>query len=148
MAKYWKVLLALDFGTDNDPIIEKAKQIVEDDGAELFLIHVHEPVMTAYQAGNPAAPSTQVVSLDEELRKTEETRMKEVGDALGVAAGNRFVPFGRPSIEIKRIAEEQGIDLILIGTHGRSGIGLLLGSTANGVLHGCTCDVLAVRTKD
>ncbi len=36
-------------------------------------------------------------------------------------------------------------DLIVLGTHGRHGLGLILGSTANGVLHGASCDVLAVR---
>ena len=38
-------------------------------------------------------------------------------------------------------------DLIVLGTHGRHGLGLLLGSTASGVLHGCPCDVLTVRIK-
>jgi universal stress protein A len=43
------------------------------------------------------------------------------------------------------MANEKNIDLIVIGTHGRSGIKLLLGSTANSVLHGVKQDVLAVR---
>ena len=42
-------------------------------------------------------------------------------------------------------AEEIGADLIVVGSHGRYGLALLMGSTANGVLHGATCDVLAVR---
>jgi universal stress protein A len=45
------------------------------------------------------------------------------------------------------MAEELGVDLIVMGTHGRHGLGLLLGSTATGVLHGCPCDVLTVRIK-
>jgi len=43
------------------------------------------------------------------------------------------------------VADEQGADLIIVGSHGRHGLALLLGSTANGVLHGAACDVLAVR---
>jgi universal stress protein A len=50
--------------------------------------------------------------------------------------------------EIKQIANENNADLIVIGTHGRSGIKLLLGSTANAVLHGVHQDVLAVRVHD
>ena len=41
--------------------------------------------------------------------------------------------------------EEAGADIIVVGSHGRHGLALLLGSTANGVLHGASCDVLAVR---
>ncbi len=51
----------------------------------------------------------------------------------------------RPEAEIHRVAEELGADLIVVGSHGRHGLALLLGSTANGVLHGATTDVLAVR---
>ncbi|MEM7366668.1 MAG: universal stress protein, partial [Pseudomonadota bacterium] len=54
---------------------------------------------------------------------------------------------GRPAAEIHRIVEAEKIDLIVMGTHGQSGLQLLLGSTANSVLHGVTCDVLAVRVK-
>jgi universal stress protein A len=43
------------------------------------------------------------------------------------------------------MAVERGADLIVIGSHGRHGLQLLLGSTANGVLHLSECDVLAVR---
>ncbi len=147
MAKYKKVLLALDLGSDNQEIIEQAKQVVADHGADLLLVHAHEPTLTAYQAGGMAAMSSQIVSLDEEMRKVEEKKLAEVCRDLSVAEDKCYLPFGRASTEIKRIAEEQGVDLIVIGTHGQKGLSLLLGSTANAVLHGVTCDVLAVRTN-
>jgi len=56
-----------------------------------------------------------------------------------------FSPVGNPSDEIHNTANDIEADLIVIGTHGRSGLKLLLGSTANGVLHGVKCDVLAVK---
>ena len=55
---------------------------------------------------------------------------------------------GRPEVEIHTKAEEIGADLIVVGSHGRYGLALLMGSTANGVLHGATCDVLAVRVGE
>lgn len=148
MAKYRKVLLAVDFSSDNEHIIEKAKQIVVDDGAELLLIHVNEPVMTAYPAGGMAAMSTQAVALEEELRKVSEEKMKALAGKLDVPESRSFLPYGRASSEIKRVAEEEGVDLIVIGTHGQHGFQLILGSTANAVLHGVTCDVLAVRARE
>ncbi|MBD3646240.1 MAG: universal stress protein, partial [Pseudomonadales bacterium] len=54
----------------------------------------------------------------------------------------------KASNEIRAVAEKQDIDRIVLGTHGQHGLQLLLGSTANSVLHGVSCDVLAVRVKD
>ena len=58
-----------------------------------------------------------------------------------------MVTVGRPESEIHRLAKEEGADLVIVGSHGRKGLQLLLGSTANGVLHGTECDVLAVRIR-
>ena len=50
-----------------------------------------------------------------------------------------------PDTETHRLANEKGIDLIVVGSNGRHGFQLLLGSVSTGVLHGAPCDVLAVR---
>ena len=60
----------------------------------------------------------------------------------------RHLVVGRPESEIHHVAEEIGADLIVVGSHGRHGLALLMGSTANGVLHGSKCDVLAVRVPE
>jgi len=52
---------------------------------------------------------------------------------------------GSPAHEIHRFAKDNDIQLVVIGTHGQKGLQLLLGSTANAVLHGAGCDVLSVR---
>ena len=63
-------------------------------------------------------------------------------------------PVGQTQQNLERMipwvqrANAKGADLIIVGSHGRHGLALLLGSTANGVLHGATCDVLAVRVGD
>jgi universal stress protein A len=62
-------------------------------------------------------------------------------------AGNARVRHGAPHIEIQDLIKELGVDLLVIGTHGKHGVQLLLGSVANSVIHGVTCDVLAVRIK-
>jgi universal stress protein A len=46
------------------------------------------------------------------------------------------------------LANQEGADLIIVGSHGRKGFALLLGSTSNSVLHGASCDVLAVRVAE
>lgn len=59
------------------------------------------------------------------------------------------VLYGRPAAEINAHAEQVRADLIVVGSHGRQGMSrVMLGSTANGVLHGATCDVLTIRIRE
>ncbi len=147
MASYKKVLLALDFHGDNAEIIEKGSEIAKSNGAELYLVHVNEPLAIAY-AADGMNWSDQVVSLEASLRKEAQKKMGEVASQLGIGSDNCFIREGKPSMEIHDVIKENDIDLIVMGTHGQSGLQLLLGSTANSVLHGVTCDVLAVRVGD
>lgn len=147
MAHYSKILLALDFHGDNKEIIEKGKEIAESNGAELFLIHVNEPLAIAY-AADGMNWSDQVVSLEASLRREAQKKMGEVAKSLGVSSDNCLIKEGKPSTEIHRAIKDHDIDMIVMGTHGQSGLQLLLGSTANSVLHGVTCDVLAIRVGD
>ena len=62
-----------------------------------------------------------------------------------IPVSHTHVVVGAAADEIHAAAEKLGSDLIVIGTHGRSGMRLLLGSTANAVLHGVKTDVLAVK---
>jgi universal stress protein A len=64
-----------------------------------------------------------------------------------VAETDRHLEIGGTGHTILRLAEALGIDLILVGSHGRHGLASLLGSTARTVLNGAKCDVLAVRIK-
>ena len=75
-------------------------------------------------------------------------QLSQLSEKLDIPADNQWLEFGNPVHDIVRMAEEQQIDLIIIGSHGRHGIRRLLGSTANGVLHHATCDVLAVRLTE
>jgi len=144
MARYNKILLALDFHGDNAEIVEKGKEIAN--GAELYLIHVNEPLAIAY-AADGMSWSDQVVSLEASLRQEAQKKIGEIAKQLDVPSDNCILREGRPSSEIHKVVEELGVDLIVMGTHGQSGLQLLLGSTANSVLHGVTCDVLAIRVS-
>lgn len=144
MAKYNRILLALDFHGDNAEIVERGSDEADHHGAELYLMHVNEPLAIAY-AADGMSWSDQVVSLEASLRKEAQTKMGEVARKLNISADRCIIREGKPSVEIHKVVEEHGIDLIVMGTHGQSGLQLLLGSTANSVLHGVTCDVLAVR---
>ena len=94
-------------------------------------------------AGDGEAPGIAVHR--EQIQQTAQVHLTEYGKSLEIPEENRHLVYGRPETEIHNVAREIGADLIVVGSHGRNGLALLLGSTSTGVLHGAVCDVLAVR---
>jgi universal stress protein A len=144
MAKYKKILMALDFHHDNEEVISRGSELAAVHGADLYLIHVNEPMATAYGL-DTAAWSAQIVDAEVASRREAQAKMVEIAKSLSVPAERCVIREGRPAHEIHETAKEKNIDCIVLGTHGQAGIQLLLGSTANAVLHGVSCDVLTVR---
>lgn len=143
MSTYKKVLVAIDLTEEAPQVLDKAKAMSEAQGAELMLVHVVEPVGYAYGGDIPM----DLTELQDQLDKAAREQMAAYGRQYGVAEEHQVVTVGRPESEIHRLAKEEGVDLVIVGSHGRKGFQLLLGSTANGVLHGTECDVLAVRIR-
>ncbi len=146
MAIYRHILLAADFSEHGKEVACKAKQLAELNNARLSLVHVVDNLPISDASYGPIIPFD--VDLTEELMAAAKKRLAEFGEELGVPTDRQWLEIGSPKLEVVRIAEENGVDLLVIGSHGRHGLALLLGSTANGVLHYAKCDVLAVRLKD
>jgi len=144
MSVYSHILLAVDFSTNTDAVAERALAISEMSSARISLVHVVE--FTQMDLSNELVVP-QELELDQELMALADKRLQELGEKYGISDSERFVSQGSTKREILRIAQEHNVDLIVIGSHGREGIQLLLGSTANAVLHGAPCDVLAVRVR-
>ena len=138
------ILLAIDLTEEADEVAAKAVNLSGQQNASLHVIHVIEPLSFAYGGDIPMDFS----SIQEEIQKQAETQLTEFADKHNIPAENRYIVLGRPEAEVHSKAEEISADVIVIGSHGRHGLALLLGSTANGVLHGAKCDVLAVRVGD
>ena len=147
MPVYNKILIALDLYVDNDVIIGRGAQLVKDNAATLFLLHVIKPLAVAHAVDN-VSWGDQIVSLEGSIQKDAERKMVEIGERLSVPASQRLIKQGKPTHEIHQVVDEFGIDCIVMGSHGQSGLQLLLGSTANGVLHGAPCNVFVVRIKN
>ncbi|MES9898943.1 MAG: universal stress protein [Sedimenticola sp.] len=142
MANYQHILLAIDFSDESGTVINKALELRQQNGAKLSLIHVVEYSGTMYTG---EIPIPEDLDLDQRMAEHAESKLDKLIAAHGLTECGRFVEIGTPKREIVRIAEAEDVDLIIIGSHGRHGLQLLLGSTANGVLHQTACDVLAVR---
>ncbi|QIZ77722.1 universal stress protein [Ferrimonas lipolytica] len=144
MNRYNRVLLAIDFHDDCQTVIDRGLQVVADNDAELFLQHVMEPITVAYSI-EAVGFADQMVEMKQTIRENSAKQLQHFGEQLGVPAERRLHSEGIAADEIHRMAKEHNIELIIIGTHGQSGLRSLLGSTANSVLHNVECDVLMVR---
>lgn len=146
MKEYQHILLAVDYSDHGAMVADTAKALAEKYQAKLSMIHVLD---------NIPMPDTNygtVIPVDKnsgyELLEEEKARFMQLGRQLRVEPGNRWLVWGVPKQEIVRIADQEQVDLIVLGSHGRHGLALLLGSTANSVLHHAKCDVLAVRLQE
>ncbi len=141
MSDYTKLVLAVDLTEESNVVAQRALAIARDSQAIIHLVHVIEPLGLTYGGDLPM----DVSAVQNQIQEQAAAHLKEFGRRLDISESEQHLIFGRPESEIQKAAEEIGADLIVVGSHGRHGLALLLGSTANGVLHGATCDVLAVR---
>jgi universal stress protein A len=146
MNSYRRILLAVDFSEHGDEVIRKAKHLASVFQAKLSIIHVLDNIPMPDTAYGTVIPLYEGSSY--ELLETEKSRLMQIGDQLDIDPARRWMVWGVPGEEIPRIAEQEHMDLIVVGSHGRHGLALLLGSTAASVLHHAKCDVMAVRLQE
>jgi universal stress protein A len=145
MKAYNHVLVAVELDSACDDLpTRKAVDLAKEFGAQLTVVHAVEH-MTSYGAAYGIAAGADIEEL---LLENAREGMNQLGQKLNLAESNCIVKVGPAKIVILEEAERLGADLIIVGSHGRHGVRLLLGSTANAVLHGAKCDVLAVRIAD
>lgn len=143
MDQYSHIMVAIDLSEESGFVADRAAALAKMNSARLSIIHIIEPINFAYGGDIPIDLTTIQEQMDEHAR----TKLREFAAPYGISEENQFVMVGQPQHEIHRVSEAEAVDLVVIGSHGRHGLSLLLGSTCNSVLHGAGCDVLAVRVK-
>lgn len=148
MSGYKKIAVAIDLSSESSVIMKRAVDVSAPD-SEIHVIYVQEPMDSVYMGVVPYGPVfVGMDEVEENLRSELNDKLDGIGEKYGVPENCRHFLNGTPAREIRRFAEEEGMDLIVLGTHGQKGVQLLLGATANSVLHGSSCDVLAVRVYE
>jgi universal stress protein A len=145
MKNYNHVLLAVELNTASDEsLIKKAKQVMEEFQARLTLVHAVEHIISYGPAYGVAAGA----DVEEMLLDSARKEMAALIAKSNLVPTEQLIKMGPARAVILDEAKRLNVDLIVVGSHGRHGIRLLLGSTANAVLHGAECDVLAVRLQE
>ncbi|MDH5216576.1 MAG: universal stress protein [Gammaproteobacteria bacterium] len=141
MSQTKKILVALDLSSEAQQVLDKAVEIAVSRQASLSLIHVIEPVITD---SNFVLPDV-YIDLEATLVERANAFLKEKTSNINNVNTDYCVELGSVKSSIFQKVEDGGYELIVMGTHGRHGLGRLLGSTASAVLHGTPCDVYMVR---
>ncbi len=144
MAIYKNMLLAVDLSDGTGEVAKRARQLQQLHGARLTVVHVVEyiPVEPMGEAVLPA------VNLEDDLVKQARRRLDDMLEEQGLSECDHEVIVGNVKSEIVRRARELESDLIVIGSHERHGLGVLVNFAEDAVLHAANCDVLAVRIRD
>ena len=141
---YEHILVAVDLTEECDPVINRASESAKANGAKLSLIHIVEPMAMAFGGDVPMDLSQ---LQQQQFDQAKERLERLIAKYPQLHKDYCHLNYGQPRQEIHALAKAQNCDLIVVGSHGRHGLALLLGSTANDVLHGAPCDVLAVSLK-
>lgn len=145
MAIYQRIVVAVDLSSESEIVLQKA-QLISDPNADIHLVYVQEPMDNVYVGIVPqSAAFSGLGDLEAQLGEELKQKLSTLGEKFDVPSDHLHILNGSPAHEIHRFAKENDVQLIVIGTHGQKGLQLLLGSTANAVLHGAGCDVLSVR---
>lgn len=143
---YKNILLAVDTNDEADQVFRAAIKMMDGSDTSISLVTVITPIASFYVEVYAALGDTQKLESEAMANAHEWLSTRSAQHSIDPKASE--VILGSPATEIKRMAQKMNADLIVLGTHGQHGLGLMLGSTANAVLHGAQCDVLAVRVKD
>jgi nucleotide-binding universal stress UspA family protein len=147
MQEIKKILFPVDFSSNSYQISDYVVSFARKFDSHVYLLHVLEclmPLQGFY------IPHISVETLEEELKKAAEKKMeefikKQMKECQGVTS---YVIIGIPHVEILKMAQEKGIDMIIMGTHGWTGLEhVIFGSVAGKVVRKASCPVLTVRVK-
>jgi len=148
MSRFARILCPVDFSKPSEAALAHAEEIARTFGAELLVAHIVEPMIYPVAYGMPP-----VAPIDyEDAAKTSAVKALEpIVERLkkaGITA-NSVVDTGAASMRICDLVKERGCDLVVLSTHGYTGIKhVLLGSTAERVVRHCSCPVLTVKAPE
>ena len=144
MSVYQHILIGLDLSPESQQVIDRVKFLFANSDTKISICHVLEPLAFTYGGDIPVDLS----DVQTQLQEQATGRLAALAEQLNVSPEDQHIILGHPAQEMHNMAKQDEVDLIVVGSHGRHGLALIVGSTSNSVLHGASCDVLAVRISE
>jgi nucleotide-binding universal stress UspA family protein len=147
MKLFERILVPTDFSSHAEEAVRYASELSRRFEAPLTIVHVYDVTPYVLPETVPLYDTFQVGQLREEFEK-QLVAVRQRAEQAGVKQVEARLLQGSPSVEIPRFAEEQQFGLIVMGTHGRTGLAhLLLGSVAEKVVRKAPCPVLTIPLR-
>lgn len=147
MIQIKKILVPTDFSESAHGALEYARVFAARFDAELLVMHVVETLAVGYASDLFPVPMAEVFQEMSGYGQAELRKLADAARAQGLSVRELLVQ-GKPSAEIARVAEEEHVDLIILGTHGKGMLDhALFGSTTERVVRKAPCPVLSCRLK-
>ena len=139
-----RILFPTDFSHCDDAALEYVSTLAAESGAILYIVHVDEWANVSTAMGEPAYLCPAEWDLDG--RREVRERLTNVIPSVASARYEHHYLAGSPVREILSFAEHEHVDLIVMASHGRTGLArLLMGSVAEGVMRRAHCPVMIIK---
>jgi len=142
-----KILLPTDFSGCANYALPYAATVARATGATIICVHVVEPIVPAVGYSGLAEPMP-MTDISEQLEDSAERELPQLADCeeFNGLEVEEVIVHGDAAAEIVRVAGEHQVDLIVVSSHGRTGLGrIIFGSTAEAVVRHASCPVLVVK---
>ena len=138
------IVVAVELNVANDRLLMDKLSAVAHAGSKIYWVHAVEQLSTYGAAYGVSAG----LDIEQSMMKEARTILAKLASEYDIASKHLIIEAGSPKQVVLHHAHALSADLIITGSHGRHGVRLLLGSTANAILHGAHCDVLSVRVTE
>lgn len=141
------ILLPTDFSECGNYALSYAASLARKFGATIICVHVIEPMVptVGYSGMTEPMPIADITDQLEDSAERELPKLAECDECAGLKV-EEVIVHGEAASEIVRVAKDRNVDLIVISSHGRTGLGrILFGSTAEAVVRHASCPVLVVK---
>lgn len=141
---YKNILIAVDLAGSSSAVLKRGKQLAEQCGAKYHAVYCINHPVTPFGELSVPGPMLNLIQLKHEIF----AHFKQLVEKVDMDSNCISIEIGHSVDTIIKKAKDNEADLIIVGTHGKHGVRLLVGSTVTGILHHAHCDVLTVRIKE
>jgi nucleotide-binding universal stress UspA family protein len=144
------ILVPTDFSECGNYALASAASLARMFGASILCVHVIEPMVptVGYSGMTEPLPIVDISDQLEDSAERELPKLAECEECAGLDV-EELIVHGEAASEIVRVARDRKVDLIVVSSHGRTGLGrILFGSTAEAIVRHASCPVLVVKPQD